>query len=58
METSLLISPWLQVQKHLFFLTYLRFRGYKNLATKTGQGAKELQADQMAICRKSLSVIY
>ena len=57
METSLLISPWLQVQKHLFFLTYLRFTGYKNLATKTGQSAKELQADQ-AICRKSLSLIY
>ena len=57
METSLLISPWLQVQKHLFFLTYLRFTGYKILATKTGQSAKELQADQ-AICRKSLSLIY
>ena len=58
METSHLISRWLQVQKHLLFLTYLRFRGYKNLAIKTGQSAKELQADQMAICRKSLSLIY
>ena len=58
METSHLISRWLQVQKHLLFLMYLRFRGYKNLAIKTGQSAKELQADQMAICRKSLSLIY